>query len=225
MADVITIDGPGASGKGTLALKLAQKTKWHLLPSGNIYRALAFASLQKGLDEKNISLIIKLIPDLSLSFTIKNGNLFTYLDSICINKHINNDNISNLASHIATSPQIRQELMPYQRSFCNKPGLVAEGRDMGTVIFPNAKIKIYLNASLEARARRRLKQWQQSGEQHPTIAKTMASIRERDERDSNRAISPLHQAKDAIILDATNTTAEQVFEKTIKIVKERINIL
>ena len=225
MDKIIAIDGPSASGKGTVALQVAQQIKWHILPSGNIYRAIAVQAKQKNIESRNRDEVIELISQLNLKFVVENNQLHTYISGKCVDEEISSDNTSEIASQIAVYPELRQKLMPYQRSFIQNPGLVAEGRDMGTVVFPEAGLKIYLFASLEQRAIRRLKQFQNLGDKYAKMDDIFDAIKKRDESDRNRATAPLKQAEDAVVVDSTDLTIDQTVEKIMKMTKERFNTL
>ena len=225
MDRIIAIDGPSASGKGTVALQVAQQMGWHILPSGKIYRAIAVQAKQKNIERQNQDEVIKLITQMDLKFVVENDELHTYISGKCVDEEIGSDNISEIASQIAVYPELRQKLMGYQRSFIRQPGLVAEGRDMGTVVFPEAGLKIYLNASIEQRAIRRLKQFQNLGDKYAKIDDIIDAITKRDESDRNRATAPLKQAEDAVVVDSTDLTINQTVEKIMKMTKERFNTL
>lgn len=208
--EVITIDGPTASGKGTVAQRLASILGFHYLDSGALYRLIALASQQKGLDPNNAEALAKLAADVDIQFS--EGRVWLNGESVA--QQIRVEEIGNLASIIATHTVLRQALIARQRSFCRSPGLVADGRDMGTVIFPHAQLKVFLVASVEVRAQRRYKQLIEKGFS-ASIADLLRDLRERDARDYARLAAPLKAAKDAHVLDSSLLSAEQVIEQVL----------
>lgn len=219
---VVTIDGPGSSGKSTLCIAIAKKLKWNLLDSGAIYRALASSILSKKINinsEKEISYIAKKI---NINFKIYKNKIEVFFKNTNITKKINDQKISYVASKIAKFPLVREVLISNQRSFRKSPGLIANGRDMGTVVFTDAFIKIFLNASLKVRAQRRLIQLKKNGVNKINIDKVVHQLNIRDERDRNRIISPLKPAQDAIILDTTDLSINDIVEKILKYIKTRL---
>ena len=213
-APIITIDGPGGSGKGTVGYELAKKLGWHFLDSGALYRILAYVASSKQLFESDIELkeesVIDSICNEALNFNLK-FNSKILLDNCDITDAIRTESIGNLASKIAVVPRIRQALLESQRIFQKQPGLVADGRDMGTVVFPKAELKLYLTASAEVRAQRRFLQLQGKGI-HVSLPNLIEEIRVRDERDSNRSAAPLKPATDAVIIDSSDLNISQVLE-------------
>jgi cytidylate kinase len=210
---VITIDGPSGSGKGTVSQLLAQALGWHYLDSGAIYRALAYAAEKAGLD---ISLqhaeIVQLARDLDLSFRpAADGGATVLLDDADISASIRTEECGAMASKLAADGDIRAALLQRQRDFRQPPGLVADGRDMGTVVFPDATHKLFLTASAQVRAERRYKQLKDKGI-NDSIPRLFTVISERDARDSQRSNSPLAPATDAIVLDTSEMTLDEVIE-------------
>ncbi|MBZ0072497.1 MAG: (d)CMP kinase [Gammaproteobacteria bacterium] len=197
---VIAIDGPSGSGKGTIAQALATELGWHFLDSGALYRILAFAAQQQGIALDDAGRLAELGLNLPVSFSTNNSNII--LNDIDISTEIRTESVGNAASQVAVIPAVRAALLARQRAFCRPPGLVADGRDMGTVVFPDAPLKLFLTASAEERARRRYKQLIEKGlsASLPTLA---ADIAERDRRDANRAVAPLKPADDAIVIDTS----------------------
>lgn len=218
----ITIDGPSGSGKGTISQLLAQKLGWHLLDSGAIYRILALAIIKHHLDPTNEMAITNLALNLDVTFTVANHNkaIKIILDNQEVTEEIRTEIVSKLASTIASMPQVRQALLARQRTFRKPPGLIADGRDMGTVVFPDAKLKIFLTASSQERAKRRHKQLLEKG----IDAKLSAVITElaaRDDRDTKRATSPLKPAPDAIIIDTTDLSITAVMLQILNLIQKR----
>jgi len=213
---VITIDGPGGSGKGTIGLLLAEKLGWHFLDSGALYRVLALAALNQGVDLGNEQNLEKLALELKVQFK---GDII--LDGKSVTKLIRSEQCGSVASQIAIFPRVRAVLLEKFREFSVFPGLVADGRDMGTVVFPGAICKIYLEASVEERAERRYRQLKDRG-QSVTLGNLLEEIAARDARDKGRVTAPLKPSKDAVVIDTTGLGIEEVFEEVMKVVKQRL---
>jgi cytidylate kinase len=201
---VIAIDGPSASGKGTIAQLVAKKLGFHYLDSGALYRLVALKTVQSHADIHDTSLLAGIARDLHAVFD--QGEV--YLDNQTVTDDIRAEQCGILASQLAAYPQVREALTERQRAFCQPPGLVTDGRDMGSVIFPDATLKIFLTASAETRAHRRYKQLIEKGIS-ANIADLLQDIRKRDERDSHRSVAPLQQGADAKLLDTTSLTISQ----------------
>lgn len=220
-AVVITIDGPSGSGKGTLSQMLARHLGFHLLDSGALYRLVALAAMKRNLDISNEEAVTPVALNLNVRFTISEQSMHVMLDDENVTEAIRQEVVGMGASQVAAYTGVRSALLERQRAFAVAPGLVADGRDMGTVVFPDAIAKIFLTASAEARAERRFKQLQQRGEDVDKAA-LIADIRERDARDSNRSVSPLKPAQDAVIIDSTHLGINEVFNEMLKVVKAKI---
>ena len=215
---VLTIDGPSGSGKGTVAQLIAKDLGWHYLDSGALYRVLAQASIKHGFelgDETSVSILAQ---NLDVVFSVKNDELEVLLEGQNVSTLIRSEQAGNAASKVASLALVRRALLERQRDFRQLPGLVTDGRDMGTVVFPDAPYKIFLNASAEVRAQRRHKQLKEIGI-GSKISDLIAEISERDERDYNRSVAPLRPAADAIQLDSTSLGIENVFDRVRAILR------
>jgi cytidylate kinase len=204
-APVIAIDGPAASGKGTIAWNVATALGFHYLDSGSLYRLIALQAVERGIDPDDAPRLVELCPALAISF--RRGRAM--LEGRDVADALRTETVSSVASRIAVHPALRAALIERQRAFRAPPGLVAEGRDMGTVVFPDARLKVFLTASAEQRAERRHKQLIAKGNS-VTIESLLRDIRERDARDSTRAAAPLAPARDAVILDTTDLSIAEV---------------
>ncbi|HAY41196.1 MAG TPA: (d)CMP kinase [Gammaproteobacteria bacterium] len=220
MRNILTVDGPSGVGKGTVARAVAQKMGWHLLDSGAIYRAFALAANSRGINTENEQALAKLAQELDLDFIndADNDLVSVYLDGKDVSNKIREEKTGDMASRVASIGVVREALLKRQRAFAREPGLVADGRDMGTKVFINAKHKVYLTASAEERASRRLKQLQQLGSEG-IMSRILADVVARDERDSSREHSPLVPAKDALIIDTTDLSIDEVVTKVMTLVE------
>lgn len=215
---VLTIDGPSGSGKGTVAQLMAKDLGWHYLDSGALYRVLAQASIKHGVELGDESSISTLAKNLDVVFLVKSGELEVLLEGWNVTTLIRSEQAGNAASKVAALPLVRSALLERQRDFRRLPGLVTDGRDMGTVVFPDASYKIFLNASAEVRGQRRYKQLKEKGIEC-NISDLITEISERDERDRNRTVAPLRPATDAIQLDSTSLGIESVFDRVRAILR------
>jgi len=204
---VIAIDGPSASGKGTVAQLVAEKLGFHYLDSGALYRIVALAAQQQGISWSNAAALGKLAESLQIEF--KNGEI--YLDNALVTEAVRSEEMSRGASEVAVHPQVRDALFDLQQSFRKEPGLVADGRDMGSVVFTDAKLKIFLTASVEIRAERRYKQFVGKN-LAANYAQFLLDLQQRDTRDSQRRASPLIQTPDAVLLDTSDRTIDEAVE-------------
>lgn len=214
---VIAIDGPSGSGKGTLSQLLAKKLGFHLLDSGALYRLVALATLKQQIDIHNQIEVAAVAASLDVRFDTEANAARIFLGNEDVTTAIRSEIISMNASILAAYPAVREALLTRQRAFCQEPGLVADGRDMGTTVFPDAEVKIFLTASAEARAQRRYKQLLEKGES-VDMDELVKDIQQRDERDSSRAVSPLKPATDAVVLDSTQMTIDHVLETILSVV-------
>lgn len=211
-APVLTIDGPSGSGKGAVGRRVAQALGWHYLDSGAVYRLCAFAALNRGVDLDDTAGVVQIVPSLQAQFTEDGRVLLVGQD---VSDHLRTEECGNAASRIASQPAVRSALLQWQRSFLRPPGLVADGRDMGTVVFPSAGAKIFLVASPGERARRRYNQLKDKGID-VNLPELSRDIEERDKRDASRAVAPLAPAVDAVVLDSTDVDLEQVVGRVLK---------
>jgi cytidylate kinase len=220
MIPVLTIDGPSGVGKGTVAYIMAQKLHWNLLDSGAIYRAFSVAATNREIEIDNVNDLLILASNLDLKFESDpdQNNLNIYLDNVEISAELRTEKTAELASKYAMIGPLRKSLLLRQQKFKQLPGLVADGRDMGTVVFSDALFKVFLTADLEERAKRRLKQLHDRGITG-NISHTLKEVQKRDERDANRKYSPLMPAKGALIIDTTNLTINEVVTKVMALVK------
>ena len=220
MIPVLTIDGPSGVGKGTVANIVASNLSWNLLDSGAIYRAFALAASKRNISIDNTEELLSLASHLDLRFEsdLAINKLSVYLDNVEVSSELRTEKTAELASNFAMIGPLRESLLIRQQKFKELPGLVADGRDMGTVVFKDAPFKVFLTANVEARAKRRLKQLQDKGIAG-NISKTLDEVRKRDERDASRKHSPLKPAKDALIIDTSNLTINEVVTKVMALVK------
>lgn len=220
-APVITIDGPSASGKGTVSRQLARRLGWRLLDSGALYRLVAYAAWQQGLEPADSSAHARLARQLEVRFGEGgDGAERIWLDGVEVSAAIRTEQVGGNASIVAAMPPVRLALLERQRAFAGPPGLVADGRDMGSVVFPAAQLKIYLTASVQERALRRHKQLKEKG-LGANLAALSLEIAERDRRDMDRLIAPLKPAEDAIVVDSTAMTIEAVIERLLRLAAAR----
>ncbi|MFT6287130.1 MAG: cytidylate kinase [Halieaceae bacterium] len=220
-APIIAVDGPSGAGKGTLSHMLAEALGWHLLDSGALYRVTGQACLIEGVRWDNEVAVTTVARHLEVTFTsCDSGEILVAYKGQDVSKAIRTEEGGRGASTVAAIPSVREALLARQREFCAAPGLVADGRDMGTVVFPEANLKIFLTASPEIRAERRYQQLIAKGE-NVTLPRLLKDIEERDARDSSRTVSPLCPAEDAIVLDSSTMPIAAVFARAMSKVKEK----
>lgn len=224
-APVVTIDGPSGSGKGTLCQMLAAELGWHLLDSGALYRIVGLAAERKGVPFDDGHALAELATSLKVEFkpSVSGEPSAVILNGEDVSAAVRSETTGALASKVAVHDPVREALKDLQRSFLTAPGLVADGRDMGTVIFPDAPVKIYLTASAEERAQRRYKQLKNKGGS-VNLAALLEDIQLRDERDMNRAVAPLKPAADAVTIDSTATAVNDVFAQVLECVKSVLKV-
>ena len=219
---VITIDGPSGAGKGTAARLVAEQLGWHLLDSGAIYRVLAVATQYHHLAIDDEEALIPIAAHLDVQFEIsKEGESKVILEGENVTNSIRTEEIGAIASKVAAFPRVREALLRRQRAFKVSPGLVADGRDMGTVVFTDAPVKVFLTASAEERAERRFNQLKDKGFD-VKIGRLLDDIRQRDERDENRKVAPLVPAEGALIIDSTNISIDEVVSKVLSFTNEKL---
>lgn len=208
---VIAIDGPSASGKGTVAARVAKALGFHYLDSGAIYRAVAYAALQRGVPLDDETALTRLAGALDLRF----DGSEVYIDGLSAGDDLRGEEAGRAASCIATLAGLRKALLEWQRAFRKPPGLVTDGRDMGSVVFPDARLKVFLSASVEERARRRYNQLIEKG-LHANLQKILQDLRERDARDAARTAAPLQRTADARLLDTTGMTIDEAVQTVLR---------
>lgn len=221
---IVTIDGPSGSGKGTLAAKLAKHYQFHLLDSGALYRLLGLSLHKNNLIENitaQLEKCVNIARNLDIKFETKDDGIEILLDGVNVSQTIRTEQVGEFASKVAVVAELRAALFERQRAFIKAPGLVADGRDMATAIFPEAHAKIYLTASAESRATRRVKQLQGMG-LDVKISDILANIQARDERDMQRSVAPLRPADDAYQIDSSDLSIEEVFQKMVHYINSRI---
>jgi len=217
---IVTIDGPSSSGKGTISRLVAARVGWNLLDSGALYRLVALAGVQRNIDPDDVAEHVSIARTMRVVFSAREGEEQVLLDGRDVSREIRNEQAGAGASRVAAWPAVRTALLDRQRSFATPPGLVADGRDMGTVIFPGAQLKVFLTASAEERAQRRHKQLIEKGSA-ASLAALSREIAERDLRDSTRQVAPLKPAPDAQLLDSTGLSIDDVVERVLSLGRER----
>lgn len=219
---IITIDGPGGTGKGTVGQILARELGWHFLDSGVLYRALALAAVKHNVTFDNEPALVILAAHLDIQFITADSEVEPRLifEGEDVTESIRTEQCGSIASKVSVLRGVREALLERQRAFAEPPGLVTDGRDMGSIVFPNATLKVFLMASCEERARRRHKQLKEKGI-NANIDTLVHELAERDTRDRQRAVSPLVPAKDAMIIDTTTLSVNDVVDRVLQEVKQR----
>ena len=220
MTKIITIDGPSGSGKGTVSRLIASKLSFNYLDSGALYRALSVSSARHGVNLRNIKGLVDLVEHMDVRFEMDDDNFKVFLDEINVSDEMRTEDAGVRASKIAFYPEIRESLLKRQRKFAFGVGLVADGRDMGTVVFPEADLKIYLTASIEERAQRRYKELIDKGED-VSLRALAKQVRDRDARDMNREVSPLIAADDAVTIDTSEMSVARVLNSIFELVRAK----
>ena len=222
-AAVVTVDGPSGAGKGSLAVRLSGALGFALLDSGALYRLTALSALRHAVALDDAAALAELARNLDVSFRLGDGDpaVLATLDGEDVNQELRSERCGDAASQVAVHAPVREALLARQRAFRRAPGLVADGRDMGTVVFPDAPLKLFLTASAKERARRRHKQLIAKGIS-ASLRGLRKEIQERDRRDTERLVAPLKPAKDAIVFETSNVSLDDVFERAMELVRERI---
>lgn len=214
---IIAVDGPAGSGKSTISKRLAERLGFKYVDTGAIYRAITLKVIQRGLDFSNEKEICRLVENTKIELKKINGNLMVLLDGTDVTKEIRNNTVTNNIHFISNKASVRERLIKLQRDCANEVDAVVEGRDIGTVIFPNAGKKLFLNADIEERAKRRYKEIIKQ-DSSMELSKVIDDIKRRDHKDISRGAAPLKQAEDAILVDTTNMSIEDVLDYILKIV-------
>ena len=217
---IIAIDGPSAAGKSTLAKRLAKDLGFTYLDTGGMYRALALKVLREGIDIGNDGALTELIGRTAIDLVVTEGKLKVLLDGEDVSHEIRTPEVSQMASKASTLEVVRRWMLVLQRGFGRRGNVVAEGRDIGTVVFPDAEVKIYLDASAQERARRRVEELRQAGRQ-VSLDETLREMWERDKRDSERDLATLRKADDAIAIDSTSVDAEALAQRVMQQIRKK----
>ncbi len=218
---MITLDGPGGAGKGTVCLLLANKLGWHILDSGSLYRLTALQALQNNTASE--PQLVEIAENLDVEYVPDGTRLKVMLCHREVTDAIRTEQVGHRASEIAAIASVRQALLDRQRAFAQQPGLLADGRDMGTVVFPDAELKIFLTASFEERANRRYKQLKEKGID-ANLPELVSELKARDKRDSERSTAPLKAADDATLLDTTEMSIDEVVNQVLQMASQRFGI-
>lgn len=224
LAPVIAIDGPSGAGKGTVAARLAERLGWHLLDSGAVYRAAALHALDSRADLDNDAAVVAAFEGFSPRFEVGDDGVRVWLGDAVgereVTSQLRTERTADAASRVAAIPAVRAHLLEAQRSFRVLPGLIADGRDMGSVVFPDAVLKVFLTASVQERARRRAKQLKEKGNS-TTLAALVAELELRDARDANRQHAPLAQVSDALCIDSSGLGVDEVVQRITDVYERR----
>jgi len=217
---VLAIDGPSGAGKGAVSVALTRALGWNVLDSGAVYRAVALAALEQGVDPADEAGLVALAESLPLTFRAGEDGIVVLLDGRDIGDALRTEEVSVAASRVASLAAVRQALLALQRDCRKPPGLVADGRDMGTIVFPDAELKVFLEAGVEERAKRRYKQLKAKGES-VILSRLLRDMQARDRRDRERAVAPTVPAPDAVVVDSTHLSLEQVVGRVLGLARQR----
>ncbi|TVS13027.1 MAG: (d)CMP kinase [Wenzhouxiangella sp.] len=215
---VLTIDGPSGAGKGTVSARVAVELGWNVLDSGAVYRSVAHAALERGVAVDDEARLVELCGTLDLSFSPASDGVKACLNGRELGDALRSEEVGVMSSRVAAIPSVRRALLELQRSFRRPPGLVADGRDMGTVVFEDAPVKVFLDASVQERARRRHLQLKEKGES-VTFDRLFRDLEARDRRDRERSVAPTLPAQDAVIVDSTSMSLDEVVARIISLVR------
>jgi len=221
MSFVVAIDGPAGSGKGTVTKLVGEKLNLVTFDTGAMYRAISYYVIQNNIDIKDIESIKKMLNEIDIKLEFENRVQTLYLNSQKLVTELRTKEVNEIVSPVSHIPEVRTAMVDLQRTLAEGKNVIMEGRDIGTNVFPNADVKVYLDASAEERANRRLKQNLENGITNISYEEILENIKFRDHNDKTSDIAPLKQADDAIYLDSSNLTIEQVVEKIVKIIKEK----
>ena len=219
----VAIDGPAGAGKSTIAKKAAAELGFVYVDTGAIYRAVGLACIKKGIDEGDRNAVEKILPEMDISIVFLNSEQHILLNDIDVSEEIRTENVSMAASTVSAVPEVRKFLLDLQRNFAKRDNVIMDGRDIGTVVLPGAQVKIFLTASPEIRAKRRVIQLAEKGEE-ADYTTVLTDIVKRDYNDTNREIAPLKPAENAVTVDTSNMTLEESVKKITEIIKERADI-
>lgn len=217
---VLTIDGPSGAGKGAVSAAIARYLGWNALDSGAVYRAVALAALEHNVADDDERTLVDLTRNVQLAFRAGDDGIAVFLEAREVGDSLRTEAVSVMASRVAAQPAVRTALLDLQRAYRVLPGLVADGRDMGTIVFPDAELKIFLEASVEERAKRRYKQLKEKGE-NVILSRLFRDMQARDRRDRERSVAPTVPATEAIVMDSTDLSLNQVVERLIGLARER----
>ena len=217
---VLTMDGPSGAGKGAVSAALARRLNWHALDSGAVYRSVALAALERRVAPEDVAALVALTHSVQLCFRAGCDGIDVYLDGRDVGDSLRTEAVSLMASQVAAIPDVRTALLELQRGYRQPPGLVADGRDMGTIVFPNAGLKVFLDASVEERANRRYKQLKEKGES-VMLSRLFRDMQARDRRDRERVVAPTVPAADAVIVDSTNMSLHEVIDYVVELAQRR----
>jgi len=217
---VLTIDGPSGAGKGAVSAAVARRLGWNALDSGAVYRAVALAALESEVAADDEPALVELTRNVNLTFRAGDEGIAVFLEDREVGDSLRTEDVSVMASKVAAMPAVRAALLELQRAYRAMPGLVADGRDMGTVVFSDAELKVFLEASVEERAKRRYKQLKEKGES-VILSRLFRDMQARDRRDRERSVAPTVPAPDAIVVDSTDLSLDQVIEQVIGLARQR----